>query len=45
MIHAASAVAEAEDFGRRIGGVASPHADFREIAPAGVAGLEIAEDI
>jgi hypothetical protein len=43
MIHAADAVAKAEDFGRRIGGVA-PGADFHEIASADVARLEIAED-
>ena len=43
MIDAADAVAKAEDFGRRVGGVA-PGAGLREIAPAGVPGLEIAED-
>ena len=43
MVHAADAVAKAEDFSRRIGGVA-PDADFREIASADVACLEIAED-
>ena len=43
MIDAADAVAKAEDFGRRVRGVA-PGAGRLEIAPAGVAGLEIAED-
>ena len=43
MIHAAGAVAKADDFSRRIGGVA-PDADFREITSADVACLEIAED-
>ena len=43
MIDAADAVAKAEDFGRRVRGIA-PGAGFREIASAGVAGLKIAED-
>src|ERR1700722_16563312 len=40
---AADAVAKAEDLGRRVRGV-TPGAGRREIAPANVAGLEIAED-
>ena len=43
MIDAADAVAKAEDLGRRVRGI-TPGAGFREVAPAGVAGLEIAED-
>ena len=43
MIDAAGAIAEAEDFSRRIGGIA-PGAGLGEIAPADVPGLEIAED-
>ena len=43
MIDAADAIPEAENFSRWIGGVA-PGAGFREIAPADVPGLKIAED-
>ena len=43
MIDAADAVAKAEDFGRRVRGIA-PGARRLEIAPPGVASLKIAED-
>ena len=43
MIDAANAVAKAEDFGRRVRGIA-PGAGRPEIAPARVTGLEITED-
>jgi hypothetical protein len=43
MILAGYAVSETDDLGRGVGGVA-PRAGFCEIATAGVAGLEIAED-
>jgi hypothetical protein len=42
MIDAADAIAEAENFCRRVRGV-TPSAGFREVAPADVPGLEIAE--
>ena len=43
VIHAVDAIAEAEDFSRRVGGVA-PSASRLEIAPADVPGLEVTED-
>jgi hypothetical protein len=43
MIHAADAVAEAENFGCRVSGV-TPGSSRLEIAPASVARLKVVED-